>query len=170
MSQVLETTRLRLSRASDADCQFLFELVNEPSFKRHIGDKGIHNLEDARAYLHEVYLAHYARHGYGLYRVSLRDEDTALGICGLVKRAAFPLPDLGFAFLKAHRARGYAYESAQAVLQEGRDRFGMKRILAMANADNERSTRLLDKLGFRFECMVRMPGESIDIRQYALDT
>ena len=168
MSGALETRRLSLSRVTQADREFLFDLVNEPAFKRYIGDKGVRNLDDAGAYLRDSYLAHYARHGFGLYRVSLREEDTAIGICGLVKRDALPAPDLGFAFRQAHWANGYAYESSRAVLQEGRDIFGLRRILAIVDVDNASSTRLLEKLGFRFEAMVRMPGESTDLRQYAI--
>lgn len=168
MTHTIITERLALSHASYADCAFIVELLNEPSFRRFIGDKGVRNLDDARRYLHDACLAHYAMHGYGLYRVGLRDDDAPLGICGLVKRDAFPEPDIGFAFLAAHWAKGYAFEAATAVLQEGRQVFGLTRILAIVDSENESSVRLLEKLGFGFERMVRMPGEAVDIRQYAI--
>jgi len=168
MTHTIVTERLMMSHVTYADCGFIVELLNEPSFRRYIGDKGVRNLQDARRYLNDAYLAHYATHGYGLYRVSLRADDAPLGICGLVKREAFPEPDIGFAFLKAHWAKGYAFESATAVLQEARDVFGLTRILAIVDSENESSVKLLERLGFSFERMVRMPGESVDIRQYAI--
>jgi ribosomal-protein-alanine N-acetyltransferase len=163
------TGRLRLARLTYDDAGFILELLNEPSFKRYIGDKGVDSLDDARAYLRDVPLAQYKRFGYGLYRVSIRDDDTAAGICGLVKRDEFPEPDLGFAFLKAHWSNGYALESSRAVLEEARDRFELRRILAMADKENVASVRLLEKLGFQFECMVTMPGETHEICQYAIE-
>lgn len=166
---MIETERLRVSRLTYDDCEFIFELVNEPSFIQYIGDKCVRNLDDARAYLANGVIGHYEKHGFGLYRVSLKTDGTLLGICGLVKRDEFDHPDLGFAFLKAHWSNGYAYESSLAVLDYGLNRLGLKRIIAMADGANQSSTGLLDKLGFRFERMARMPGESEDVRLYAFE-
>lgn len=166
---MLETDRLSLSRLSCDDCEFIFELVNEPSFRQYIGDKGISNLHDAREYLKKSFIGHYQKHGFGLYQVSRRTDERPLGICGLVKRDEFDCPDLGFAFMKAYWSNGYAYESSVAVLDYGWRGLGLKRIIAMADGENRSSTRLLDKLGFEFERMARMPGETEDVRLYALE-
>lgn len=165
----LTTGRLRLSRLGYDDVEFILELLNEPTFRKYIGDKGVRSAADARAYLRGVPLAHYERYGYGLYRVSTLDADTNAGICGLVKRDEFPEPDLGFAFLKAHWSNGYASESSRAVLAEARDSFGLRRILAMADEENIASLRVLEKLGFHYERRVTMPGETHEIRQYAIE-
>lgn len=166
---MLDTERLTLSKLTYDDAAFILELLNEPSFMQYIGDKDVHTLDDARHYLRSGPVDHYARFGFGLYRVGFRDTGVVAGICGLVKRDEFPYPDLGFAFLKAHWSNGYALEASKAVLAEAGDRFKLSRILAMADEDNEASNRLLAKLGFRFESMVIMPGETQAIRQYALE-
>lgn len=165
----LETERLRLTRLTDDDAGFILELLNEPSFQHYIGDKGVRTRDDARAYLREVPLAHYEQFGYGLYRAGLLGNDAAIGICGLVQRDPFPDPDLGFAFLKAYWGNGYARESSLAVLGEARNRLGLDRVLAMADEENMASTRLLDKLGFGFERMVTLPGETSEVRQYSIE-
>jgi len=166
---VLETDRLSLSRLSYDDCEFIFELVNEPSFRQYIGDKGVRNLHNAGEYLKKSSIGHYQKHGFGLYRVDRKTDERPLGICGLVKRDEFDYPDLGFAFLKAHWSNGYAYESSVAVLDYGWRDLGLKRIIAMADSENESSARLLLKLGFEFERMARMPGETGDVRLYVLE-
>lgn len=167
---MLETERLVLSELSvDDDAEFIFGLLNEPSFKRFIGDKEIHNLDAARTYIAEKAIRHYERHGFGLYRVTLKRESAPLGICGLVKRDEFPQPDLGFAFLKAQWSNGYAFESSLAILRHSREELGFDRILAMADKGNIASTRLLDRLGFRLECRVTMPGETAEVCQYAIE-
>lgn len=165
----MRTERLTLARLSFDDVDFIFELLNEPTFKRYIGDKGINTKDDALTYLTDVPLHQYENHGYGLYRVGVGEDDAAAGICGLVSRAEFPDPDLGFAFLSAYWGKGYAFESSRAVLADGRDSYGLRRIIAMADEENVASTRLLDKLDFRFEEMVTMPGETQEIRQYAIE-
>jgi len=166
---MLETERLRLSELSYDDCEFIFDLVNEPPFKRYIGDKGVRTLDDAREYLRKGPIGSYEKHGFGLYLVSLREDETPLGICGLVKREEFDYPDLGFAFQERHWAKGYAYESSLAAIEHAGIQLGFTHILAMVDGDNASSRRLLEKLGFHFEHMVRMPGGSEDICGYALD-
>jgi RimJ/RimL family protein N-acetyltransferase len=166
---VVDTERLQLTRLSYDHCEFIFELVNEPSFKQFIGDKEVHSLEDARRYLHEGPIGSYEQHGYGLFLVSVRESATPAGICGLVKREEFDDPDLGFAFLKRHRRLGYASESARAVLEHGFDKLGLRRIIAMADPDNEPSIRLLQTLGFVYEGKVRMPEDDYDINLFSLE-
>lgn len=165
---VLETERLLLTRLSYDHVEFIFELVNEPSFTQFIGDKDVHSLEDARRYLREGPIGSYERFGYGLFLVTVREGAQAAGICGLVKREEFPDPDLGFAFLERYRRRGYASESARAVLRYGFDELGLGRIIAMADPDNKPSVRLLQNLGFEYAGKVRMPEDDHDIDQFSL--
>lgn len=166
---VLETERLLLSRLSYDDCEFIFELVNEPSFKRYIGDKKVITLGDARSYLRKGPISSYKQFGYGLFLVSPKGADSPVGICGLVKREEFDDPDIGFAFLERYRQQGYALESAQAVLENARTELSLTRIIAMADADNEPSVRLLKRLGLAFDGMVRMREDDHDIGLFAID-
>jgi RimJ/RimL family protein N-acetyltransferase len=166
---VLETERLQLSRLSYDDCEFIVELVNEPSFKRYIGDKNVKSQDDARRYLREGPIGNYEQFGYGLFLVNLRDTETPAGICGLVKREEFEDPDIGFAFLKRYRENGYASESAKAVLEYGFETLELRRIIALADPDNEPSLRLLERLGFVYEREVRMPEDDHDINLFSIE-
>ena len=165
----LATDRLLLDRLSLGDAGFIQRLLNEPSFKAYVGDKGIRTLDDARQYLRDIVLAHYAAHDFGLCRVRLKAGEAPIGVCGLVKRAQFVDPDLGFAFLCEHWSQGYAFEASRAVLDAAAREPGMTRIIAMADADNAASVRLLGKLGFRFTRMVTMAGDADPVCQYALE-
>jgi len=49
--KVLETDRLILRWLKVADAEFILRLLNEPSFLRFIGDKGVRTIDDARDYL-----------------------------------------------------------------------------------------------------------------------
>ena len=59
--------RLALRRLTADDAEFVRELVNEPSWIRFIGDRGVRTLVDARAYLEEGPIAMYGRFGFGLW-------------------------------------------------------------------------------------------------------
>ena len=169
MIKILETDRLILRRLSVEDAAFILELVNDPLWLRFIGDRGVRTLDEARAYILNGPVAMYERAGFGLYLVERKIDSTSLGMCGLIKRDGLDDVDLGFAFLPEFRAQGYAYESASAILVYGRSVFGLKRIVAITSPDNERSARLLEKLGFAFEKLIQLPNESEEVKLFAVD-
>ena len=161
---VLETDRLILRRYTLDDAGFILRLVNDPSWLRFIGDKNVHNLDDARRYLREGPLDMYERYGFGMYRVEERDGGTPAGMCGLIKRDTLPDVDVGYAFLPEFRGKGYAYEAAAAVLAHGNRDFGLKRILAITSPDNAISVRVLEKAGMKFEgTMEFRPGDPVKL-------
>jgi RimJ/RimL family protein N-acetyltransferase len=158
---VIETARLVLRDFTAEDAQFVLRLVNEPSFLRYIGDRGVRSLDDARRYIAEGPVAGYARYGHGLMRVDRKSDGATVGMCGVLKRDSLPDPDIGFSFLPEHWSQGYALEAAQAVMQHARATLGLGRIVAITTSDNEPSMRLLGKLGFRFERMISFGTEEL---------
>ena len=167
--KVLETDRLILRWMSTEDAEFILGLLNEPSWLYFIGDRGVRTLEEARNYILNGPVAMYARLGFGLYGVELKESGIPIGICGLVKREFLDDVDVGFAFLPPYWRQGYAYEAASAVIAYGREVLRLKRIVAITTLDNHRSARLLEKLELRFERMVRDPDDEQDVRLFAVD-
>ncbi len=164
---VLETPRLALREFTHGDDAFVLRLVNEPSWLRFIGDRGVRTLPDARRYLDDGPRRSYARNGFGLWCVALRPSGTPVGMCGLIRRDTLPDVDVGFAFLPEAWGQGYARESAAAVLAHARDVLGLSRILAITDPDNAASIRVLEAVGMRPEGAVRLPGETIDLLVFA---
>lgn len=166
MSPVLETPRLLLREAAPEDAAFVLELMNEPSYIENIGDRGVRAISDAVRYIEEKYVASYARHGFGLYVVELRDEPRPIGICGLVKRDSLDCPDLGFAYLRRFWARGLAGEAASATLEHARGVLALRRVYGVVSPGNARSIRLLERLGFRRLRSMKLPGQALDADLY----
>ena len=164
---VLETERLSLRRLTVDDAEFILALLNEPSFLRYIGDKKVRNLDDARQYILNGPVASYERHGFGLNCVELRESHTPIGMCGLLKRAELPDPDIGFALLPDFWNQGFAFEAAEAVLRDARERLEIQRILAITSLDNEASISLLQRLGFRFEKVVQLSPSGEQLRLFS---
>jgi len=165
---IAETARLRIRHLEMGDAGFIRELVNDPDWMRNIGNKNVHTLDDARRYLENGPIAMYARVGFGLFAVELKASGECAGICGLIKRDGLDGVDLGFAFLPRFRGAGYAFEASSAVIADGSERFGVRRVVAIVSPGNEASTRLLGKLGFRFERNVDFHGASLEL--YAVAT
>jgi RimJ/RimL family protein N-acetyltransferase len=101
----------------------------------------------------------YARLGFGLYLVELRDGGVPIGICGLIKRESLPDVDIGFAYLPEFRGKGYAHEAALAVMAHARRDHSIRRLVAITAPKNERSIRLLARLGMRLEASIDLPRD-----------
>ncbi|HEY3381303.1 MAG TPA: GNAT family N-acetyltransferase [Vicinamibacterales bacterium] len=157
--KVLETDRLVVRWLTIEDAGFILGLVNEPSWIRYIGDRGVHTIEDATNYILKGPADSYARLGFGLYLVELKGTQVPIGICGLLKRDVLPDIDLGFAFVPTYWGQGYARESALAVLAHAKKTMGLRRVLAITSPDNERSIGLLEKIGFTFDGMVTLSDD-----------
>ena len=163
---VIETERLLLRRLDPEDAAFILELVNDPDWLRYIGDKGVRNLDDARAYIETGPMAMYERVGFGLYCVERKSDAARIGICGLIKRDTLEDVDIGFAFLPQYRACGYAREAARATLGYARDKLGLTRVIAITSPGNDASGRLLEAIGLSFEGLRQYPGGEHPIRLY----
>ncbi|MFN7928825.1 MAG: GNAT family N-acetyltransferase [Blastocatellia bacterium] len=162
--KVCATERLQLRRFTLDDAAFILQLLNEPSFLTNIGDKGVRTVDDAREYLRTGPLASYAQHGFGLLLVEL--QNTPIGMCGILKRDGLDAPDIGYALLPRYWSQGYAIEAATAVLQYAYITLQLNRILAITKPDNTASIRVLEKLGFVFTEMVKLPGAATESRLF----
>lgn len=187
--KILETERTILREIIESDADFMIDLLNQPSFIKYIGDRNVRDIEQARDFIENRYRQSYREHGFGLYAVELKAEfDTlahtqisdfeiqnsksktqnrAIGICGFVKRDTLPDADIGFAFLPQFCGKGYALESAVGIMKYGRDVLGLKRVLAITTQDNHSSGKLLEKLGFNFENLIKMPHDDEELKLFS---
>ena len=163
---VLETERLILSHLSSHDAEFILELLNEPSFIRNIGDRGVRTIEGASFYILNGPVASYAKNGFGLYLVKLKETDESIGMCGLIKRDTLEDVDIGYAFLPRFWSRGYAVESALAVKKYAKNVIGLNRIVGITDPENAGSIRVLEKIGLQFEKMVRLSEDDIELKLF----
>jgi len=164
---ILETQRLILRQLTEADAEFIYELLNEPSWIQYIGDRHIHTLEDARAYIRNGPAASYKKNGFGLYLIALKETQEPIGMCGLIRREGLDDVDIGYALLPRFWSKGYAVEAAQAVKEYARDVIGLKRLVAIVDPTNEPSIRVLERVGLRYEKMVRLSEDDIDLKLFS---
>ena len=151
---IAETDRLKIRKLELSDAPFILELLNEPGWLEFIGDKGVNDISAAENYLREGPLEMYVRLGFGLFAVEMRRSGLPIGICGPIKRDSLREVDLGFAFLERFWGKGYAYESAVAVLNYSSFELGLSKIVAITVEGNEASRSLLEKLGFECEDLI----------------
>ena len=166
---ILETKRLIIDRFRPDHAAFILELLNSPGWLQYIGDRNVNSLEQARKFLETRLMQAYDQYGYGFSVILMKSTGQPIGGCGLINRDALEHPDIGYALLPEYAGMGYAFEAADATLINARDDLGLKKVLAICRQDNDRSIRLLKKLGFQYEKMIRLPDEDINFCRYEID-
>ena len=76
--------------------------------------------------------------------------------------------DIGYAYLPRFWSKGYAVEAALAVKEQGRN-LGLQRLVGVTDPANAGSIRVLEKIGFTFENMVRLAADDIELKLFAVN-
>ncbi|MCP4439882.1 MAG: GNAT family N-acetyltransferase [Aureispira sp.] len=165
--QAIETTRLYIQEATLEDSPFILNLVNSPNWLEFIGDKNIRALEAAADYIQRSLINSYRENGFGLYKMVLKEKNTAIGICGFVKRSYLEHPDIGFAILPSYERKGYTFEAATAVLNYGKEMLNLSEILAITSLENKASQTLLSKIGLTKIDTIQPEGSTESLLLYS---
>ncbi|MBU1435737.1 MAG: GNAT family N-acetyltransferase [Gammaproteobacteria bacterium] len=143
----LQSDRLAFYQLTLADSALMLRLLNEESFLRNIGDRGVRTLAQAEQYLQDGPLRSYQQHGFGMYRVVRKADGVNIGLAGLVFREYLGIPDVGYALLPEFSGAGYASEAALAVYLYGKTVLNLPAIVGIVAPDNLASKKILEKIG-----------------------
>ena len=161
-----ETDRLILKPAEVQDADFFLELYNMPSFIQYIGDRNLRTKEDAENYITSRFIPQIEKLGFGNYVVILKEDNTKIGAVGIFEREDLDVLDIGFSFLEKYEGKGYAYESANKLKEVAATDFGVHKISAITTKDNISSQKLIERLGLKFQKMVTIPEDVVELMYY----
>lgn len=147
-----DTQRLEMRRFELDDADFILTLMNDPDWIRYIGDRGVYDLQSARDYISNGPQRMYRDYGFGILKVSRKSDGLGIGACGLLQRPNLEWPDIGFAFLKDARGKGYAFESSKEIIDKVIELALFPHVEALVTPENKASIKLLEALGFQFRC------------------
>ncbi len=161
-----KTERLFIRPTNEEDADLILELFNTPKWLTYIGDRNIHSIGNAKAYIKNKIKPQLERLGFSSFTVIRKSDHAKLGNIGLYDRQGVEGIDIGFAFLPEHEGQGYAFESASKLKQIARGKFKIQHLGAIVTADNLSSRKLLDKLGLRFSHMFTLPNDNEELMYY----
>ncbi|GAA3189916.1 GNAT family N-acetyltransferase [Dactylosporangium siamense] len=148
---LLETDRLLLRRFHAGDAAALAAYRSDPDVARYQSWDAPYPLGDALAFVAETARLDPEREGWFQYAVEGRDSGLLLGDVGVNRGDGGRQAEIGFTFAPAFQGRGYATEAVGRVVRHLLVEEGLHRVHASLDARNERSARLLERLGFRRE-------------------
>lgn len=142
-TEVLETERLIIRRFRANDWSDLYEYLSDPQVVK-FEPYGPQSVEQCR-----IEAAKRAEHP-AFYAVCLKDNGRLVGNLYL-QPSEFNTWEFGFVFNKRYQGQGYATESARALIDFAFCQLNARRITAACSNENERSWKLLERLGMRRE-------------------
>ena len=149
----LSTDRLALRPFAAADVDALHALWTQPLVRRYLWDDVVIDRATAEDVV-TASVALVAARGYGLCVVHERDGGAFVGFCGLrdfadPRAGGAARPELLYGLDPHYWSRGYAFEASVAVLRFAFDDRALEVVHAGTDPPNERSRRVLDRLGFQ---------------------
>ncbi|GAA0723361.1 GNAT family N-acetyltransferase [Dactylosporangium roseum] len=169
---LLETDRLILRRFRAGDAPVLAAYRSDPDVARYQSWDAPFSLGDAIAFVAEAARLDPGREGWFQYAVEARETGELVGDVGVNRGDGGRQAELGFTLAPEHQGRGYATEAVRRIVDFLLVEEGLHRVRATLDARNERSARLLERLGFRREGLCvqagRWKGEWTDDLLYAV--
>ncbi len=151
----LSTARLVLRALDEADEHAVFDLHASPEAMRWWSARPWTDPAQARAYVARA-RAGFAERQSLRWAIALRDDPLVVGTATLFsidpqcRRA-----EIGYLLSPSHWGRGLMTEALMAVIDWGFDSFGLHRVEADVDPRNQASLRLLERLGFVREGLLR---------------
>ena len=169
----LPAQRLRLRALTPDDTGDVFAVFADPLVMRYWSSPPMTSPDQAAGYIGQI-RDWFASRGGLQWGIALADEDDR--IIGTVTLCAFALEhrrcEIGYALGAEHWAQGYAGEALRRALAFAFGDLGLARIEADVDPRNEASIRLLERLRFQREGLLRarwrVAGEVQDALVYGL--
>lgn len=164
MKEPIETDRLILREFEESDVDAMFELESNPNVHTYVGNKPVTNIDQARAYI-EFVQQQYKDFGTGRCAVILKETNEFIGWSG-IKFITNEINnhkdfyEIGYRFIEEYWGKGYATEAGKAFVEYAFSVMKIDALYAYANAGNENSRKILEKLGLRYVNSFEYEGES----------
>lgn len=172
--EALDTTRLLLRRPRIDDAESAFEsYASDPKISRYLTSAAHASPAQTREYFQQAIDAWDLRMGHRLWLVERRDDGILIGTIGCTVH--FHRVEIGFALGSRFWGRGYMAEALAAVCEAAFTDQRIGRVQALCDEENAPSSRVMRKVGMRYEGTLRRYGhhpnrseEPRDCLMYAL--
>lgn len=150
MKTMLETRRLILREMSPADFDDIAEIMQDPrvvyAYEHDFTDA------DVRAWI-DKQLARYAKYGFGLWALVLKETGEIVGQAGLTMQPynGGEVLEIGYLLKYRHWHKGYAREAAAGCRDYAFEKLGADKAHSVIKADNYASMRVAESVGMKKE-------------------
>jgi RimJ/RimL family protein N-acetyltransferase len=146
---LLQTRRLILRPIVESDAEEAHMWFSDSAVMEFF-DYGPHARVEETLDRIKRYRRHYNRYGFGKCIILEKGANRPIGDAGLAVVEHTGETQVGYKLARAYWGHGFATEAAAALVQFGFARLELPRIVALIHPDNTLSTRVAEKVGFRY--------------------
>ena len=168
---MINTARLTLRTFQQEDVDQLAAVFGDPRVMA-FSDHGILGDEARCDWLQRALLSSDDHELPLMLAICLNPDNSLIGFFSLsddLQRVKDTEAELGFRLAHASRVHGFATEAAQAMIAHARNLSRTQRIVAVVDPNNEKSVRVLEKIGMTYEVGVMFSNYDYPDHRYALD-
>lgn len=160
----LETKRLLLRPFTMDDLDQFAHLVADPEVMR-FSLKGPLSREEAKEYLQNRILDHYAKYGFGLLAIIHKETNQLIGFAGLICQCIDEenLVELGYRLDPRYWKQGLATEAAQEIVKYAFTHLGLDRLICIIDPKNVASLSVAIRLGMGLWKKTLFHGFSVEV-------
>lgn len=159
MSVVITTNRTIIRTPEIDDFDAIWKMKNDPLVAEYTG--GTSKLTRAEAFeLHKKKCMEFEMSKDKVFTVALKDSNEYIGYCGLKYCEILNGIEILYGFSKSYWGKGFAKETAKAVLDYGLRNISAE-IVAAVHPNNVGSEKVLQAIGMRFEGKVEWPQQGL---------
>lgn len=162
---MLETERLVLRPLTKKDVDVIFALRSDAEMMRFIREPQ-KTRREAENWI-KLVSSLWKSDNIGFFAVIEKQSKEFIGWCGLWRLKETGETEVGYAVAQKFWRRGFATEAAEVCLHYGFNELNLKKIVAVTRPENERSRRVMERLGMRFDSIGRF--YDLDLAHYSID-
>jgi [ribosomal protein S5]-alanine N-acetyltransferase len=152
---VLESDCIRLRGIQETDIDALFALFSNPQVMRYWSHGPMSTRQDAIVYANTM-IENFTKREALRWIIADLESDQLLGTCALYDiNWQHARAGLGYALMPDYWGKGLAQEAASLAISYGFLELGLHRIEADTEPNNLRSNKVLERLGFQREGLLR---------------
>lgn len=152
---ILETERLYLRKIDPSDAQAIFNYFSQENMVQYYGMDAFNNKEQALQIIDSFNTGFESGRviRWGIVR---KDNSAFIGTCGFHNISKpHNRSEIGYEIANDHWGQGFATEALRAIIPFGFQELNMHRIAAIIFLENTASEKLVERLGFKKEGILR---------------
>ncbi|MFC5602469.1 GNAT family N-acetyltransferase [Sporosarcina koreensis] len=169
---VLETNRLLLRRIEKDDAHDIFTYLSDIEVMKHYGTKPFQTVDEAIKAISKYESLFNENRGVR-WGITIKEDNKVIGSCAFHNMVSEHFrTDISFVLSKDFWGRGIAQEALKAVIKYGFEYLNINRIEAVIEPSNVPSQKLVERLGFSKEGVLRsyeyFDGKFDDLYMFSL--
>ena len=162
---VFETERLVLDTWQAKDWKEFRPIATDAEVMRYITGGEPWSDEQIQLFV-ERQVKLYSERKFCRWKVLAKPGGEMIGFCGVGFWRDSLEPEIGWWLARRFWGLGLATEAGRVALRDAFERLGLDRIISIARPENTASTRIMEKLGLKFEC--EFESEGVRLVRYAI--